>query len=189
MKSVTILVALFSGLALATPIEKRQNATDLDALYAAYEEVPDVPEVAAPPGEPPARVPTYDPTAVITVTTNATDTTDDADTTVTKRGGCTPDVISNYAGSVSPDTDTAFLNDPTIAQIATMASAPAGYVLVNGFKNLKASAQDGSYMTYWASQIQSYDVNACASKCTSITGCNGFNICESAFSNICFGCH
>jgi hypothetical protein len=140
----------------------------------AYEAVPDVTPTGPPLGDNATQAsPTlYNQDAAIASSTST------AVTDLSKRDSCEINVVSNYAGTVSPDTDTAFLNDPTIASIANNAVPPPGYFLVTGYQNLQASAEAPSYLTFWQSDLSSYDVNACAAKCNSIQGCNSFVICR-----------
>jgi hypothetical protein len=174
MKPVTLLVALLAGTAVASPLQKRQDADDLDDIINAYEAVPDVT-----PTGPPLAVnssqssPTgYNQDAAIASSTPA------AIANLNRRDGCTVNVVSNYAGTVSPDTPTAFSNDPTIASIANSASPPPGYFLVSGYQNLNASAEAPSYLTFIQHDLSSYNVSQCAAKCNSISGCDSFVICK-----------
>lgn len=173
MKPDTILIILLSGLAIASPLEKRQDVNDMADIIDAYEAVPDVTPTGPPLGGNATQTsPTpYNQDAAIA------SSTPDAASGLAKRDGCEVNVVSNYAGTVSPDTDTAFLNDPTMASIANNAVPPAGYFLVTGYQNLQASAEAPSYLTFWQSALSSYDTNACAAKCNSIQGCNSFVIC------------
>jgi hypothetical protein len=77
-----------------------------------------------------------------------------------------------------PDTDTAFLAYAPFASAALDATDPPGYFLVEGFQNLQAAASDPSYITYVSSELTSYDPTACAALCTTMSGCNSFNICK-----------
>lgn len=185
MKSSIIFAAFLSGMAIANPVVKRQEL-DIDA----YEAVPDAPVLSVPFGDDSdiTTTTTYNPTAAASSAISAAtaDVTNLANATVVKRQtppGCTINVVSNYAGTVTPNTDAAFEADPTIAEIANSAIPPPGYFLVDGFQNLKAAASDVSYKTYTSSSISSYNVNTCATRCTAMAGCQSFNICKKAQSN------
>jgi hypothetical protein len=174
MKPDTILMVLLSGMAIASPLQKRQDADDMTNIIDAYEAVPDVTPTGPPLGDNATQASPilYNQDAAIASSTPT------AVSDLSKRDSCVINVVSNYAGTVSPDTDTAFLNDPTIASIANNAVPPPGYFLVAGYQNLQASAEAPSYLTFWQSDLSSYDVNACAAKCNSIKGCNSFDICR-----------
>ncbi|KAG9604620.1 hypothetical protein KCU77_g679, partial [Aureobasidium melanogenum] len=72
----------------------------------------------------------------------------------------------------APDTPLAFAIDPYYAVAAETAVVPAGYTTV--FTNLNASNSANKYMGY--SLLSFYDVKTCASHCSSVAGCESFNI-------------
>ena len=87
------------------------------------------------------------------------------------RGACQPQAAG--AGPVpSPDTPTAFLGDTDFSSAALNAVPPAGYQ--NTFTNLQGSCSTSGYLGY--TTLNSYDVDECATRCTAIDGCSGFNI-------------
>lgn len=55
---------------------------------------------------------------------------------------------------------------------STLAPTPANYTLL--FANLQGAIQSSAYLGY--SLLTSYDVDACATSCTSQNGCVAFNI-------------
>ncbi|KAG9852007.1 hypothetical protein KCU98_g3623, partial [Aureobasidium melanogenum] len=72
----------------------------------------------------------------------------------------------------SPDTPAAFAADPYYVDQSLNAPGPNGFL--ETFKNLTASNSADNYMGY--TLLSSYDVIACASDCSAITGCNSVNI-------------
>lgn len=77
-----------------------------------------------------------------------------------------------YGPPTVPDTVEAFQKNPVYSNMALNAKTPTGYV--NTFKNLNASVQSNTYLTYKI--LQSYDVAGCASFCDNTNLCQGFNI-------------
>ncbi|KFZ14429.1 hypothetical protein V501_03247 [Pseudogymnoascus sp. VKM F-4519 (FW-2642)] len=77
------------------------------------------------------------------------------------------------AGPVpSPDTDSAFLAYASFASSASGAPTPPGYT--NTFTNLQASVNAYGYMGY--TTLNTYDTSQCASQCSQMDSCYGFNI-------------
>lgn len=88
-------------------------------------------------------------------------------------GDCSaePAGVSGY--TTSPDTDTAFQNNPEFASAANSAATPSSYTEV--FSNLQAAVIDADYITF--DYLQSYDPGYCAQRCSSsVAGCSSFNI-------------
>ncbi|KXL51322.1 hypothetical protein M433DRAFT_102178 [Acidomyces richmondensis BFW] len=79
---------------------------------------------------------------------------------------------SGYGPQVQPDTPAAFEAYPAFSQDALSAVTPQGYV--NVFKNLNASVNANSYLTY--ETLTSYDVEGCAAFCDNTALCTAFNI-------------
>ena len=77
--------------------------------------------------------------------------------------------------ATSPPLDTvdSFLGFGEYSNAALAAKAPAGFKAA--FTNAKATTEALGYQTYIALS-KTYDVDACAAKCRSITNCKGFNI-------------
>ncbi|KAH0380119.1 hypothetical protein KCU92_g7785, partial [Aureobasidium melanogenum] len=72
----------------------------------------------------------------------------------------------------SPDTPAAFAADQYYVLQSSGAGVPSGFT--ETFQSLNASNSADNYMGY--TLLSSYDVNSCASDCSSISGCNSFNI-------------
>jgi hypothetical protein len=77
---------------------------------------------------------------------------------------------------VNVDNYSAFTADPTVSSVAASAPTPSGYF--NNFKNAGGSSSAYAYLGYAIVNggKTGYDVNWCASKCNSISGCLSFNI-------------
>jgi hypothetical protein len=87
------------------------------------------------------------------------------------KDSCLPEPIG--AGPTpSPDTDAAFLSYATFASTASGATTPPGYT--NTFTNLQASVNAYGYMGY--TTIDTYDTALCATRCSGVDNCHGFNI-------------
>ena len=165
MKYTAAVVVALAHLALASPVQKRQ---DID--FSAYKAIPTLADVAAPAGTPSPSPVTYDADAVATVaaaaaTTAATIAPVTTGASIKKRDACSPS---------SDDTASAFQSNSAIIAAATGAATPVGYknVLTNGL----GAAQDATYMTY--TMMSAYDPLACAEFCQAHQGCNTFNICK-----------
>lgn len=176
MKASTVLSLALLGFATASPVPQ-----DID--FDSYEDIPVLPDLAAPIGAPTTTVvvSTYNPTVAASEAVAAATETSDPDLTrrhVIKRGSCLAQPAGN-GPAVTPDTDSAFLANPAFATAANSAVAPPGYFLAVGYKNLQASASAPSYQTYISSSLTKYDPAVCAAKCNSISGCVSFNICRS----------
>ncbi|KAG9967114.1 hypothetical protein KCU61_g655, partial [Aureobasidium melanogenum] len=93
-------------------------------------------------------------------------------TAVVKRdGSCVQQPLGISHVSV-PDTAAAFAADPWYGVQAVAAALPVGYVQT--FSNLTASNSADQYAGY--TLMSSYDVAGCGQQCTSMSGCNSFNI-------------
>jgi hypothetical protein len=168
MKTSSVLSFALFGFALGAPVAEPQ---DID--FDAYDSIPVAPDLTAPIGVITPTVVEYD--ADVAASSAVAGATDAVNPDLTKRGSCLAQAVGNYP-AISPDTDVAFLANPTIASIANSAVAPPGYFLVAGYKNLQASASNPSYLTYISSPLSSYNPAQCATACTAMTGCSSFNI-------------
>lgn len=74
----------------------------------------------------------------------------------------------------NPDTPAAFAADSYYMDQSLNAKIPSGFT--ETFQNLTASNSADNYMGF--TLLSSYDVSACASSCSAITGCNSVNICK-----------
>lgn len=182
MKYSLAISAALASLALASPLQKRQ---DID--FAAYDAIPVLPDVAAPAGDvAPAQI-TYAPSAVASAAaaaaTEATQIGSGADAVVSaiskrsavelvKRNACDARAAGNGPTAV-PDTPEGFKSYAAFTGNATKASTPVGYQSI--VTNSNAAAQDATYLTY--TMMSSYDPKACAAFCQSQQGCNSFNLC------------
>lgn len=155
---------------MAAPVAEPQ---DID--FEAYESIEIIPDATAPIGVATLPVVTYDQESAIEDAVASA--IDPADPDLTKRGSCLPQPAGNGPVTV-PDTDTAFLADPVYSSAALSAAAPSGWFLVDGYKNLHASAASASYQTYVSSSLTSYDPSKCSAICASKAGCTSFNICK-----------
>jgi len=72
----------------------------------------------------------------------------------------------------TPDTPSAFLDNPVYSNDALSAATPSGYQRV--FQNLKGSTSLYYYMGY--NTLPKYDTTSCANMCNSIALCQSFNI-------------
>jgi len=184
MKYIATTMMALVGLSLATPIvQKRQNID-----FAAYDAIPDLPDVAAPAGDSKPAIVTYAPSAVASAAAQAmTATTGAIAAAVTDVNKRSVNVLARRssvcsantpgAGDVvnNPDTAAAFQAFSNFGNNATQAVVPVGYkrVVTNG----TGAASDSTYMTY--KMMSSYDTAGCMTFCQSQQGCNSFNICRS----------
>ncbi|KAH9222597.1 hypothetical protein DL95DRAFT_505631 [Leptodontidium sp. 2 PMI_412] len=168
MKFSTLLPVALMSFAMAAPVAEPQ---DID--FEAYESIEIIPDATAPIGVATLPVVTYDQESAIEDAVASA--IDPADPDLTKRGSCLPQPAGNGPVTV-PDTDTAFLADPVYSSAALSAAAPSGWFLVDGYKNLHASAASASYQTYVSSSLTSYDPSKCSAICASKAGCTSFNI-------------
>jgi len=74
----------------------------------------------------------------------------------------------------SPDTPAGFQANPAYGSAAKSAATPTGYVQT--FSNLIGSTQAYGYLGF--TSITSYNPSTCATQCSSINGCQSFNICK-----------
>jgi len=185
MKVTLALQSLLCGLALATPVQKRQDL-DLDAYEAL---APAIVDVAPPVGDAaPQSTVTYNPTAVASVaaaavTQNPEPASDDSldIVTVAKRDvTCTTRTFNGPQVTTPADTPDAFVGYQPFADAANTAAeaanVPSGYAVVPGFVNLAATAQAPGYLTYVSSKLTSYNPSQCAAICETMAGCIAFNI-------------
>ncbi|KAI1505953.1 hypothetical protein F5X99DRAFT_427835 [Biscogniauxia marginata] len=166
MKTSTVLLPTLAAFARASPLMARQDI-DFDLVDSA----PDPSSVSIPVG-PTAEVVTYN-LAAATAAATATPLPVEA---VEKRGlaarsACDPQPTGS-GPTPSPDTDTAFLEFADLSSAASNAPVPAGYKVT--FADLHASSSAYGYLGY--TTLTSYDTEACATQCNSITGCLGYNI-------------
>ncbi|KAH7330379.1 hypothetical protein BKA65DRAFT_404464 [Rhexocercosporidium sp. MPI-PUGE-AT-0058] len=168
MKFSTILPVALVSFAMAAPVAEPQ---DID--FEAYEAIEVVPDVTAPIGVATLPVASYDQEGAIDEAVASA--IDPVDPDLTKRGSCLPQPAGNGPVTV-PDTDTAFLANPVYSAAALGAPVPSGWFLVDGYKNLHASAAHPSYQTYVSSSLTTYDPAKCATICAAKAGCNSFNI-------------
>jgi len=191
MRSSFIAVALLFSGALSIPVAEPQ-----DLPMDAYDALGDSPDISAPfNDDPDPTTVTYIPTAAATAAALAVSTamaegittvidapaaaTSDASSKrgVSKRGTCLPYSPGNGPAVNTPDTVAAWYENSYISGAAAAASAPAGYVLADGYLNLDAAVSSPTYLTYTTDGITSYDPSVCAAKCNAISGCVSFNIC------------
>lgn len=93
------------------------------------------------------------------------------DAVVKRDGSCVQQPLGIAHVSL-PDTAAAFAADPWYGVQAVAALLPTGYVQT--FSNLTASNSADQYVGF--TLMNSYDVAACGQQCTSMSGCNSFNI-------------
>lgn len=74
----------------------------------------------------------------------------------------------------SPDTVSAFLNNPALTSVASAAATAAPAAYSNVFYNLQGSTQQTGYIGLHT--LTSYDVNKCTAYCEASTYCEAFNI-------------
>ncbi|KAK3685937.1 hypothetical protein B0T22DRAFT_235367 [Podospora appendiculata] len=189
MRSTLILSSLVFGLAAASPLHRRQELylDDYEDAVAAGAGSAAV----APVGDSiPEEVVSYNPTAVasdivaaITTVLPASATADAAGSVITanaKRDAvvCTTRTFNGPQVTAPADSAAAFQAYQGFTDAATNAAKayniPKGYALVPGYENLKASAQDPSYLTYVSSRLTSYDTAQCAALCDAMAGCTSF---------------
>jgi len=178
MLVVTGLLGLTAAFAAANPVAIPQ-LFDFDVL----DDIPAAPSPNIAIGAA-SQIVTYDAASMIAAATVAplnTPTPSAAQAAKVKRDdiplaicyGGTPQPTG--AGPIpSPDTPEAFAAYASFAAIANAAITPPGYVQT--FRNYNASAIALGYLGY--TTFQTYDVNGCAAKCSSITNCHAFDICK-----------
>lgn len=180
MKSFAFIAAL-AGLALANPIDKRQ-----DLPIDQYNDIPILPDLGAPVGDAvPTETAVYDPTSVSAAVVAVASNTNAVDNVIAKRDDddyCTTRSYNGPQVTVPTDDAAAFQSYAPFAASATAAAqataVPQGYAVVPGAVNLKASIQDSHYLTYISQELDGYKPEICASKCDGMTGCVVFNICK-----------
>ncbi|KAI4766424.1 hypothetical protein E4T52_00888 [Aureobasidium sp. EXF-3400] len=114
----------------------------------------------------------FDERVGIWVTTSPTPTANEKRNIVARGAACTalPTGIASYA--LSADTASDFRANGSWASIASEAPVPSGYV--NTVVNAAGANSGYGYLGY--SNLNSYDTNACAAKCSKTIGCMAFNI-------------
>lgn len=165
------LPAIAANLVAALP---RPQEIDLDMVIAA----PD-PTYTEIPGST-AQVVTYDTTSILAEATAAASSVSIAVTNVAtgtaaakiKRAACDvqPTGVSAYA--LQTDSASAFRADPRWASLASAAPTPAGFVQTQ----LNANGANSAYGYLGYYNLDSYDTQACATKCTNTLGCMAFNV-------------
>ncbi|KAK0636225.1 hypothetical protein B0T17DRAFT_503701 [Bombardia bombarda] len=185
-----VLSSLLFGLAAASPlaVNKRQDLPieDYGAAVAAGADSSDGPPVG---DAVPESAATYDPTSVAADIVAQVSDAAPADATsaelisadIKKRVAvCTTRTFNGPQVTAPADTPEAFqantaFSDAAVAG-ASAASVPAGYAVVPGYENLKAAAQDPSYLTYVSSKLTSYSPAQCGALCDALSGCSSFTI-------------
>lgn len=162
---------------MAAPVAEPQ---DID--FEAYESIEILPDVTAPIGVATLPAVTYDQESAIEEAVASA--INPADPDLTKRGTCLDQPPGNGPVTHSPDTAEAFAANSLYSSAALGAVTPTGWFLVDGYKNLNASAASPSYKTYVSSSLTSYDPSKCAAICASKAGCTSFNICK--YNNRCY---
>lgn len=131
-----------------------------------------------------AQVVTYDPATILEQATATISSVEAAETVVADSDAVKRDVIEKRTAcalqptgisSTTPTADnpSAFVSNTVFASIASAAATPAGYT--NTFTNLQGSNNAMGYLGF--TTLQTYDSQACASKCDKINGCMAVNIC------------
>lgn len=167
-----IFLAVVAGLASAAPqVEKRQFidfAAVVDDL---------VPTVTETPGLKTQTV-HYDPTAAISSAAAevSQDPLPQKKRGLEARSACDPEPTIANTYNLDVSSPSAFQNDPNAAAAANAASIPSGYT--RNFKALTSTVVGYGYLGY--QQINSYDPQQCATRCNALSGCLGFNLCESS---------
>lgn len=87
-------------------------------------------------------------------------------------GTCARQPETIYTGTNPKDDPDSFVAYKPFADAANSASTPSGYT--RSFVNLHASNNALKYMGF--TQLPTYDTASCADKCSTITGCNAFNL-------------
>jgi hypothetical protein len=184
MKSLA-LVATLVALALATPIEKRQ-----DLPIDQYNDIPILADVGAPVGDAaPVETASYNPSSIAAAAVAVASETNVADNIIAKRDGavCTTRSYNGPQVTVPTDDPVAFQSYAPFAASATAAAqataVPSGYAVVPGSVNLQAAIQDSHYLTYTTKDLSDYKPDICAAKCNAMAGCVAFNICKYAFTS------
>lgn len=191
MRVFSLCLAGVVSLSSALPHDKRQ---DID--FAAYNAIPEIPDIAAPIGiTDTTNSTTYDKAQVAQAAVSAVTDAGGAMAPVSARDNLqyiesratqqTANIFeraaacsSNPAGTgpiSDPDTDTGFQRSSVYSSTSSQAATPVGYerIVTSGL----AAAQDSTYLTYKV--LSSYSPAACAAACQGIQGCNSFNVCES----------
>ncbi|KAI0010758.1 hypothetical protein F4779DRAFT_638391 [Xylariaceae sp. FL0662B] len=166
MRATSAFLRTLVSLAGASPLLPRQ-----DINFSLVDSAPDPTSASIPIG-PAADVVTYDlPAATLAATETPLPVEAFEKRHLAARTACEPQPTG--AGPVpSPDTDDAFVHFGYFSTVSTIAPVPAGYNL--SFFNLHASNIAYGYLGY--TTLDSYNTEACARQCDSITGCSGVNI-------------
>ncbi|KAG9956696.1 hypothetical protein KCU61_g9638, partial [Aureobasidium melanogenum] len=165
MKSNTAFVSAFAVLAGASSLVARQ-----DLNFDLLDSIPDITTASIPVG-PTAESVTYDLAQATAQATASALPVQAVKRDLSARAACAAQPLGS--GPVpSPDTDTEFLSSTDLSAAANNAVTPSGYY--STFTDLQGSSNSYSYLGF--TNLASYDVQACASKCDAIRGCAGINI-------------
>jgi hypothetical protein len=193
MKSALVVLSVLCGLAVAD--------TELDFVISSYQDVPVIPDIAAPAGDGTTQMTSVNITqiasdvvdAVYSNTSVITATSIVVANVVQKRQAVVCTTRSTNAQQVTVPTDSpdAFQSYAPFAAAASAAAQPAnipsGYASVPDFVNLLASAKNSQYLTYTTQGLAAgYNPQVCADKCNSLQGCVAFNICKLYLSSFDF---
>jgi hypothetical protein len=193
MKSALVVLSVFCGLAVAD--------TELDFAISSYQDVPVIPDIAAPAGDGTTQMTSVNITqiasdvvdAVYSNTSVITATSIVVANVVQKRQAviCTTRSTNAQQVTVPTDSPDAFQSYAPFAAAASAAAQPAnipsGYASVPDFVNLLASAKNSQYLTYTTQGLAAgYNPQVCADKCNSLQGCVAFNICKLYLSSFDF---
>jgi hypothetical protein len=191
MKSAFVLSVL-CGIAVAQ--------SELDFAIGSYQDVPVLPDVAAPAGDAAPQMTNFNITSVASdvveaVNTNntvvtATNVVEDSVVVGKRQVTCTTRSFNAPQVTVPTDSPAAFQSYAPFAAAASAAAQPAaipsGYALVPEFVNLLAAVKTSQYLTYTTQGLAAgYNPQVCAAKCNSLAGCVAFNICK--VSLVCLG--
>ncbi|GAB7363785.1 hypothetical protein MBLNU230_g4353t1 [Neophaeotheca triangularis] len=161
---VTLMLAALAGIAAAAPEPQNFN---FNLIYAVPEHHDTTAETVV-----------YDPTAVLEAAKpQITSAIDDsrrpaASKKVEKRAACDSQLSGASRAPTVPNDAQGFQASNELAATANGAVTPSGYTLQ--FSNKQASNNAYGYMGY--SNLDSYDTQQCASRCTEYVGCMAFNI-------------
>jgi hypothetical protein len=196
MKYSLALSTVAFGLALAGPIERRQEEFDIVGYEQAVGAIDNASPVVI--AEGPEHTTAYNQEKVAAVVVDEIAGASPADVTagvqevvkpteVAKRAVVCTSRTSNGPRVTNPaDTPEAFTANAEFStnavNAAKAANVPAGYAAVPGYVNLKATPNNPHYLTYVSSRLSSYNPGQCAQICNEMSGCVSFLICK--FRNI-----
>lgn len=164
----TLIVAALAGMAIATPMAKRQ-AIEFDQYDAA-----DEPTVTTPPiggGDGISADTANDAADAAAASATADPSTTSSKIKARNNGDCSAQALGQ-GPLTSPDTAAAFLSNTVYNDTANAAAIPAGYSLAFGPNQGATSA--ASYITYYT--LNSFDPYACQQKCDAISTCYSYNL-------------